>query len=167
MRQISAVNLGEHFSLDRPAEADILHSMKRMGKAGHIFFVFLLAGCLWFMQAALSSPAASAMNGMGSSGVQAKKMNPATCPMKGTLPCCQHPVPVAFCGTSLCDFCLFSGSLQPVRFTQEIRGPSSVPAALPLPIFPVETPPPYQRSPFKDFSRQISFFPPVNRPLLI
>ncbi len=143
--------------------------MKRMPWVKNIFFVFfLVAGCWWVMQAVVSPPPASAMNSMSSSsGVQAKKMNPATCPMKGALPCCQHPTPATFCATSACDLCLFSGSLQPARSVQEIRGPSSVPPPLPLPIFLTETPPLHKPFFLEGFSRQISFFPPVNRPLLI
>ncbi len=175
LRRISAADREEHVRIDNPRKGAIFKSMKRMQRVRNIFFVFfLVAGCLWFMQAVLSSPPASAMNSMGSSsgvqansGVQAKKMNPATCPMKGALPCCQHPAPPAFCATSLCDLCLFSGSLQPARSAQEIRAPSSAPAAHPLPIPLVEPPPPYKLSSFEDSARPISFFPPVNRPLLI
>lgn len=146
----------------------MLLPMNRIGRFGKNFvWLVFLAGFVWLLQGVGTPPAANAMPPTGAALHSQKGMNPSSCPMKGTLPCCRHKAQVSLCRASLCDLCLLSHPRQTgiVSQTQRLQAPlarvfivseSALPAAFHSGT-PIHAP----------FPPRFSFAPSVNRPLLI
>ena len=134
----------------------------------NIFWIVALVGLLWIFAGTIRPSDAHAMPpsmAMGQS-LHSGKAIPASCPMKGDLPCCHGKDQVALCKAFLCDLCVFSAPGEENTFS---------PFRIMLPALPIiaDFSPNQTRLllkvhlPHHLFLNKSSFFPPVNRPLLI
>ena len=146
------------------------HFMKILALLQKNLFFALLLALVCFLCRAGESPSAQAMTPSmamtGGHGLKSKNTMPSSCPMKGDLPCCHGKNSVALCQASLCDFCVQSVSVEentpslsriwpPVLLIVADSSPKE-------PIVKMKTKPSHPLFPDRS-----SFFPPVNRPLLI
>ena len=156
--------------LDMEIDATHNHLMKIPALLQKNLFWALLLALVCFLCRAGEAPVAQAMMPsmamMGGHSLKSKNTMPSSCPMKGELPCCHGKNSVALCQASLCDFCVQSVS-------GEENTPSLAriwPPVLPIvadsspkqPIIKMKTKPSHPL-----FPDRLSFFPPVNSPLLI
>ncbi len=162
------------FLLTRSPVRFRINSMKLPGSVGkNIFWVLLLFGAVWFFNgtarpsASMSMMASTPHEAHPGHGVHSRNTMPSSCPMQGDLPCCHGKDQMTLCRASLCDLCIFSQPWQ--------GAPVSVAEKVHFPVFRVIRDLPPAEPPFApdkhplhstDPSRS-SFFPPVNRPLLI
>jgi hypothetical protein len=134
----------------------------------NIFWIGTLVGLLWIFAGTIRPSDAHAMPpsmAMGQS-LHSGKAIPASCPMKGDLPCCHGKDRVALCKASLCDLCVSSAPGE-----ENTASPSRIM----LPALPIiaDSSPDQTRLLLKvhilhhPFLNKSSFSPPVNRPLLI
>ncbi|MHB1287168.1 MAG: hypothetical protein ACYCYP_11560 [Leptospirales bacterium] len=151
--------------------------MKLPGTVGkNIFWILLLFGAVWFFNGTPRPSASMSMTPMMASatheahpghGVHSRNTMPASCPMQGNLPCCHGKDQLTLCRASLCDLCIFHDPWQgaPVSVAENVHSPVlRVIRDLPpdLAAFARDNHPLHSTDPSRS-----SFFPPVNRPLLI
>ena len=135
----------------------------------NLFWALLLA-LVCFLCRAGEAPVAQAMMPsmamMGGHSLKSKNTMPSSCPMKGELPCCHGKNSVALCQASLCDFCVQSVSVEENTPSLSRIWPPVLPIVADSspkePIVKMKTKPSHPLFPDRS-----SFFPPVNRPLLI
>ena len=156
--------------LDMEIDATHNHLMKIPALLQKNLFWALLLARVCFLCRAGEAPVAQAMMPsmamMGGHSLKSKNTMPSSCPMKGELPCCHGKNSVALCQASLCDFCV-----------QSVSGEENTPSLARIwppvlaivadsspkqPIIKMKTKPSHPL-----FPDRLSFFPPVNRPLLI
>lgn len=138
----------------------------------NIFWVGLVVGLVWALSVAGRPPVAHAMSSMPhgfntDSSVQSGQKMPASCPMKGTLPCCHGTLQAALCGATLCDFCFVSTPWQGAAVSALVRVHPPVARVI---AYSVLIPPVFSGvllSLHLPLFSRFSFSSAVNRPLLI
>ena len=156
--------------LDMDIEAIHNHFMKILALLQKNLFWALLLALVCFLCTAGEAPVAQAMTPsmamMGAHSLKPGNAMPSSCPMKGGLPCCHGKNSVALCQASLCDFCVPSVSVEENTPSLSRIWPPVLPIVADSspnePIFKMKTKPSHPL-----FPDRFSFFPPVNRPLLI
>ncbi len=150
----------------------------RWGIGKNIFWIGLVVGLLWALAVTGRPPVAQAMSSMATmshgahgfntnSGVQSGQKMPASCPMKGTLPCCHGTLQAALCGATLCDFCFVSTPWQGAAVSALVRVHPPVARVI---AYSVLIPPEFSGvllSLHLPLFSRFSFSSAVNRPLLI
>lgn len=133
----------------------------------HFLWFLLLVGLVFLFEGAGSPPVSSSMPLKGSLSSPSKGMNPASCPMKGTLPCCQNQAKMSLCEASMPDFCFQSTPLKEGSGSQTLRVQAPPGRVLIIPVNDDALAPCHLFLRLSSFSKDVLSAPSVNRPLLI